>query len=67
MRSPRKRMHIKKIKRTKNKVLGHAKFKVLRKEIKTAKILGEKLGQCGSWEVRKGVIKTGMVNFANCC
>lgn len=37
-------------KKKKNKLLKHAKFKFLRK-VKTAKISGENLGECGPWEM----------------
>lgn len=39
-------------KRTKNKVWGHVKFKILKKEVKTAKTVRGKLGECwvtGKW------------------
>ena len=38
--------HGEKKKKKKNKILKHAKFKFLRK-VKTAKISGENLGECG--------------------
>lgn len=57
MRSPRKWKHMEGEKKTtnkqtnkKHKVLKHAKFKCLRK-VKTAKISGENLGECGPWEM----------------
>lgn len=40
-------------KRTEKKALGNAKFKFLRKEVKTAELFGETLGDCGSWKSRE--------------
>lgn len=43
--------------KTKNKVSNNAKFEFLRKEVKTAKISGENLVECGPWEMGQENVK----------